>query len=113
VRWRGPAGSRHGGDPEGGFTPTTSEVTDHDFTQRQMVLGSAQWWPGGEHMIAWRREDAQPTSMPRLPVEERDCREFNGIQVPTKRLIYSHDDQFNEVPEPILVSIDFLDIAFS
>ena len=28
--------------------------------KRKMVLGAAQWWPGGEHMTAWRREDAEP-----------------------------------------------------
>jgi FMN-dependent oxidoreductase (nitrilotriacetate monooxygenase family) len=25
-----------------------------------MVLGAAQWWPGGEHITAWRRADARP-----------------------------------------------------
>jgi FMN-dependent oxidoreductase (nitrilotriacetate monooxygenase family) len=25
-----------------------------------MVLGAAQWWPGGEHITAWRRPDARP-----------------------------------------------------
>ncbi|MEV6995880.1 LLM class flavin-dependent oxidoreductase [Streptomyces sp. NPDC093228] len=30
--------------------------------ERQMVLGAAQWWPGGEHISAWRRTSAQPES---------------------------------------------------
>jgi alkanesulfonate monooxygenase SsuD/methylene tetrahydromethanopterin reductase-like flavin-dependent oxidoreductase (luciferase family) len=25
-----------------------------------MVLGAAQWWPGGDHITAWRRPGAQP-----------------------------------------------------
>jgi N-acetyl-S-(2-succino)cysteine monooxygenase len=28
--------------------------------RRHMILGAAQWWPGGEHITAWRRPDAQP-----------------------------------------------------
>ncbi|MEV6995102.1 LLM class flavin-dependent oxidoreductase [Streptomyces sp. NPDC093228] len=27
-----------------------------------MVLGAAQWWPGGEHISGWRRASAQPES---------------------------------------------------
>lgn len=25
-----------------------------------MILGAAQWWPGGEHITAWRRAEARP-----------------------------------------------------
>jgi alkanesulfonate monooxygenase SsuD/methylene tetrahydromethanopterin reductase-like flavin-dependent oxidoreductase (luciferase family) len=29
-------------------------------TECHMVLGAAQWWPGGDHITAWRRPGAQP-----------------------------------------------------
>ena len=42
-----------------------------------------------------------------------DIREFDGIQVPTKRRIWAYDDQHEKVPEPLLVSVDILALTFS
>lgn len=42
-----------------------------------------------------------------------DYREFQGIQMPTKRRIYAYDETLRKVPEPLLVALDFGAIAFS
>jgi hypothetical protein len=40
-------------------------------------------------------------------------RDVDGILVPTKRRVYAYDDRKNKIPEPLLVAIDFSDIAFA
>jgi hypothetical protein len=42
-----------------------------------------------------------------------DYREADGILVPTKRRVYAYDDRKNKIPAPLLVAIDFGDIAFA
>jgi hypothetical protein len=42
-----------------------------------------------------------------------DYREFQGIQMPTKRRIYAYDQDMQKVPEPLLVSLDFGNLTFS
>jgi hypothetical protein len=42
-----------------------------------------------------------------------DYREFQGIQMPTKRRIYAYDESLQKVPEPVLVSLDFGQLTFS
>ncbi|MGC1717533.1 MAG: hypothetical protein WA746_00975 [Isosphaeraceae bacterium] len=42
-----------------------------------------------------------------------DYRDVDGILVPTKRRVYAFDDRKNKVPSPLLVAIDFGDIAFA
>lgn len=41
-----------------------------------------------------------------------DYRDFQGIQVPTVRRIYSYDAAGRKLPEPLLVSIDIADLLF-
>jgi len=40
-------------------------------------------------------------------------REFQGINMPTKRRIYAYDQNMQKVPEPLLVSLDFDKLTFS
>lgn len=40
-------------------------------------------------------------------------REFQGIMMPTTRRIYAYDKAMQKVPEPLLVSLDFGELAFS
>jgi hypothetical protein len=42
-----------------------------------------------------------------------DYRDVDGIRVPAKRRVYGYDDRKNEIPAPLLVAIDFGDIAFA
>jgi hypothetical protein len=42
-----------------------------------------------------------------------EYREFQGIQMPTKRRIYAYDQDMQKVPEPLLVSLDFGNLTFS
>jgi hypothetical protein len=41
-----------------------------------------------------------------------DYRDVDGIMIPTKRRVYAYDDQKNKIPAPLLVAIDFGEIAF-
>ncbi len=41
-----------------------------------------------------------------------DYRNVQGLLVPTKRRVYAFDSQKRKIPEPLLVAIDFLDLAF-
>ena len=42
-----------------------------------------------------------------------DYRNADGIVVPTKRRVYTHDANKQKIPDPVLVAIDIRDIAFS
>jgi hypothetical protein len=42
-----------------------------------------------------------------------DYRDVDGILVPTTRRVYAYDDRKNRISAPLLVSIDFGDIAFA
>jgi hypothetical protein len=42
-----------------------------------------------------------------------DYRKVDGIMVPTKRRIFAADDRQRKIPNPVLISIDILEIAFS
>jgi hypothetical protein len=42
-----------------------------------------------------------------------DYRDVDGILVPTKRRVYAYDDRKNKLPAPLLVAIDFGEIAFA
>jgi hypothetical protein len=42
-----------------------------------------------------------------------DYRDVDGILVPTQRRVYAFDDRKNKVPSPLLVAIDFGDIALA
>jgi hypothetical protein len=42
-----------------------------------------------------------------------DYRDVDGILVPTKRRVYAYDDGKNKIPVPLLVAIDFDQIAFA
>ena len=42
-----------------------------------------------------------------------DYQDVDGILVPTKRRVYAYDDQMNKIPAPVLVAIDFGDIAIA
>lgn len=42
-----------------------------------------------------------------------EYREFQGIQMPTRRRIYAYDSEMRKVPEPLLVALDFGHIEFS
>ncbi len=42
-----------------------------------------------------------------------DYRDFQGIKIPTRRRVYAYDAAMRKVPEPLLVSINFDDIALS
>ena len=42
-----------------------------------------------------------------------DYREVDGILVPAKRRVYAYDDRKNKIPAPLLVAIDFVDVAFA
>jgi hypothetical protein len=41
-----------------------------------------------------------------------EYREFQGIQMPTRRRIYAYDSAMQKVPEPLLVALDFGHIEF-
>lgn len=41
-----------------------------------------------------------------------EYREFDGIQVPTRRRVYAYDEAMRKVPEPLLVSIDISRVRF-
>jgi hypothetical protein len=42
-----------------------------------------------------------------------DYRDVDGILVPTKRRVYPYDDRKNKIPAPLLIAIDFGEIAFA
>ena len=42
-----------------------------------------------------------------------DYRNVDGILVPTKRRVFAADDHQRKIPNPVLISIDILEIAFS
>jgi len=42
-----------------------------------------------------------------------DYRDVDGILMPTKRRVYAYDDRKNKVFDPLLVAIDFTEIAFA
>jgi hypothetical protein len=42
-----------------------------------------------------------------------DYRDVDGILVPAKRRVYAYDDRKNKIPAPLLVAIDFGDVAFA
>jgi hypothetical protein len=39
-------------------------------------------------------------------------RDVSGVMVPTKRRVFSYDDEKRKIPEPLLVAIDIREIAF-
>lgn len=41
-----------------------------------------------------------------------DYRDVSGVMVPTKRRVFSYDDEKRKIPEPLLVAIDIREIAF-
>ncbi len=42
-----------------------------------------------------------------------DYKEFQGIKLPTRRMVYPRDEQQRYIPEPLVVQIDLLDVTFS
>jgi hypothetical protein len=42
-----------------------------------------------------------------------DYRDVNGIKVPMTRRVVGFDDNKRKIPDPVLVSIDIREIAFS
>lgn len=42
-----------------------------------------------------------------------DYKEFQGIKMPTTRRVYAYDAKRSKVPQPLLVSIDIAEMAFS
>jgi hypothetical protein len=41
-----------------------------------------------------------------------DYRDVSGVMVPTKRRVFSYDDEKRKIPEPLLIAIDIREIAF-
>ena len=41
-----------------------------------------------------------------------DYRDFQGIKLPTRRLVYGRDDNGQRIPEPLIVGIELLEIQF-
>lgn len=41
-----------------------------------------------------------------------DYKEFQGIQMPTRRLVYGRDENGHFIPEPLVVSIELTDVRF-
>ena len=41
-----------------------------------------------------------------------DYRDFDGIKVPTRRMVYGRDDNGSPISEPLIVGIELLDVEF-
>jgi hypothetical protein len=95
---------------EGGEIWRRLEVHFPDYIETHSKKQVFYYGPDG----LLRRHDYWAEVLGGLPAAHyvSDYREFSGIMVPTKRRVYSLNEDNSYKPEPVFVAIDVLDITF-